>query len=256
MPLPSQSITNRLRNGLAGFLLTLSCLITAFWISWHALAQVNFGYSMGYDLLDMAHIQRFGPTNQYRHGFEQTSRHQHMTLFAEIVDAIQHGGKGLGDIRYFAGNHSDRLLRKPEVVHLQDVANLITLFNQVAMASVVLLVMLVLLYRRLGWQPPTAKRILLGSAITLAVAGLFLLIVGPTQTFYWLHTKVFPDDHQWFFYYQESLMTTLMKAPDLFGFIAALWGLAALVLFGLGQWLLHRALNARAPNTRALNAQR
>ena len=37
-------------------------------------------------------------------------------------------------------------------------------------------------------------------------------------------------------------MTTLMKAPDLFGFIAALWGLLALGLFALTQWLLQIAL--------------
>jgi hypothetical protein len=37
---------------------------------------------------------------------------------------------------------------------------------------------------------------------------------------------VFPEGHQWFFYYQDSLMSTLMKAPYLFGYIA----LALLVL--------------------------
>lgn len=246
----SNSITARLGNGLAGLLITLSCLVTAFWISWHGLAQLNFGYSVGYDVLNIdQHIQRFGPTNQYRKGFEDTSRDQHMTLFREIVNAIQNDGNGLADIKYYVShngkNVSATLLREPEVVHLQDVAHLISFFNQAAIVCIFLLIGLAIVYRRLGWKPPTLKQILIGTIITLVVVGMFLLLVGPTQSFYWLHTKVFPEDHQWFFYYQESLMTTLMKAPDLFGFIAALWAVVALVLFGLGQWLLQKALQTR-----------
>ena len=227
----------------------MSCLVTAFWLSWHGLAQLNFGYSIGYDLLDIdQHIQRFGPTNQYRKGFEETSREQHMTLFREIVNAIQDNGNGLADIRYYVTHNgesvSNTLLREPEVVHLQDVANLISFFNHAAIVSILVLIVLGVTYRRLGWRPPTLKQILVGTIVTLIVVGMFLLLAGPTQSFYWLHTKIFPENHQWFFYYQESLMTTLMKAPDLFGFIAALWVVVALILFGLGQWLLQKALQA------------
>lgn len=230
--------------------MTLSCLVTAFWLGWHVLAQLDFGYSAGYDLLEIdQHIQRFGPTNQYRTGFGDTSREQHLTLFGQIVDAIQNQGKGLAEIQYYVHhngkNASATLLREPEVIHLQDVANLISFFNQAAIVSILVLVVLGVIYRRSGWRPPTLKQILLGTLITLAVVGLFLLLVGPTQSFYWLHTKVFPENHQWFFYYQESLMTTLMKAPDLFGFIAVLWVIVALILFGLGQWLLQKLLQAK-----------
>jgi hypothetical protein len=46
-----------------------------------------------------------------------------------------------------------------------------------------------------------------------------------------MHVWVFPADHQWFFYYQDSLMSTLMKAPYLFGYIAvALVALATVFL--------------------------
>ncbi|MEE2732417.1 MAG: DUF1461 domain-containing protein [Pseudomonadota bacterium] len=247
MPSNSHSITTNLSRGLGGLLLTLSCLITAFWISWHGLAQVNFGYSLGYELLDInQHIQRFGPTNQYRKDFEFTSTEQHMRLFAEIVTAIQDGGRGLDQIQYSRPNGvSETLLRPPEVVHLQDVANLISLFNQAAIVSVMLMIVLALAYRQLGWPAPSARQILVGTLIALLVVGLTLVLVGPTQSFYWLHTKVFPKDHQWFFYYQESLMTTLMKAPDLFGFIAALWAVSGLALFGLSQWALNKGLRGR-----------
>ncbi|MFB0999964.1 MAG: hypothetical protein QMC13_06995, partial [Colwellia sp.] len=56
--------------------------------------------------------------------------------------------------------------------------------------------------------------------IAVIIPGIVLLLMfsifGFTEIFYYLHTVVFPDDHQWFFYYQESLMSSLMKAPDLF----------------------------------------
>jgi hypothetical protein len=48
-----------------------------------------------------------------------------------------------------------------------------------------------------------------------------------------MHILVFPDDHQWFFYYQDSLMSTLMKAPDLFAGIAIQIVLVGLVLYGV-----------------------
>ena len=49
--------------------------------------------------------------------------------------------------------------------------------------------------------------------------------------FYALHEWIFPDNHQWFFYYQESLMTVLMKAPDLFGAISVLIALLAIPIY-------------------------
>lgn len=240
-----------LKGATLGVLLTLSCLISAFWISWQGLAQLNFAYSLGYDVLNIdQHIQRYGPSNRYRQGFELTTREQHQELFAAIVTAIQHGGQGLPDITYTTpGYNTDghtrvTLLREPEVEHLQDVANLITLFDQAAIVCLVLLLVLTGYYHWKKRTPPTLKHIAFGTLATLALVGITLLIVGPTQTFYWLHTQIFPEDHQWFFYYQESLMTTLMKAPDLFGFIAGVWALVALILFGLGQWALHSILPA------------
>jgi hypothetical protein len=48
-----------------------------------------------------------------------------------------------------------------------------------------------------------------------------------------MHIFVFPDNHQWFFYYQDSLMSTLMKAPDLFAGIAIQIVLVGLILYGV-----------------------
>ncbi|MFN2223885.1 MAG: DUF1461 domain-containing protein, partial [Candidatus Promineifilaceae bacterium] len=40
-----------------------------------------------------------------------------------------------------------------------------------------------------------------------------------------------PPGHQWFFYYQDSLMTTMMKAPVLFAGIAAEWLVLTIAVF-------------------------
>jgi uncharacterized membrane protein len=71
-----------------------------------------------------------------------------------------------------------------------------------------------------------------------------LLTVGFREVFYAFHEAIFPPDHQWFFYYQDSLMSTMMKAPFLFGYIAAALVALALVylwaLFLLAVWATGR----------------
>ena len=73
------------------------------------------------------------------------------------------------------------------------------------------------------------------SLLTLLVIALLLTIiivaVGPNDVFSALHEFVFPADHQWFFYYQDSLMTTLMKAPDIFFAIGAAWAVLATIIY-------------------------
>jgi len=64
---------------------------------------------------------------------------------------------------------------------------------------------------------------------------------GFTDVFYYLHTLVFPDNHQWFFYYQESLMSSLMKAPDLFAGIAISLSVTAAIIYRI----IYRLLMAK-----------
>src|SRR5690606_5060552 len=75
---------------------------------------------------------------------------------------------------------------------------------------------------------------------------LVIFITGPTKVFYWLHEQIFPDEHEWFFYYQDSLMTTLMKAPDLFGFIAVILVILMMVLWSLTIWGMIKLLPSLA----------
>ena len=63
------------------------------------------------------------------------------------------------------------------------------------------------------------------------LGALMVVVIGAKDVFYALHEWVFPSDHQWFFFYQDSLMSTMMKAPDFFGYVAAaLVSLALIIL--------------------------
>lgn len=231
----------RIATGLG---LGLSLLILALWLSWQALVPVDFGYGLAYRLMDIEqHVQRFGPQNRYKDDFERTTPAEQKRLFGAIVTAIQNDGDELRTIFYTTNDgRRHTLLREAEAIHLQDVANLIDLFDKAALVSALLLAGIAGFLKVRQFPAPSIPQMLGGLGVLLLGCGLILLIAGPTNTFYWLHVQIFPDDHEWFFYYQDSLMTTLMKAPDLFGFIAALWVTLALVVLAGSYWLLNRGL--------------
>ena len=203
-------------------------------LSWHLLAQFHFAYPLGYQLLDLhTHIAEFAPLNRHKEDFEFVSQHEHWRLFGEISDAVQNSGAGLGDIHYtLANGQRTPLMHEAEIIHLQDVANLIDVFYTVGLGCWLLwLLCLAIAY----WKKltlPAPKKILIGFLGGLAITALVIISWGAKEVFYWLHVQIFPKDHQWFFFYQDSLMTTLMKAPDIFAFISLL-----LLLLLVGFWL-------------------
>jgi len=150
---------------------------------------------------------------------------------------VHNSGTGLADIEYQPpGKNARPLLHNAEVQHLQDVADFID-------AGRVLFWVLLLLWLPLAWlcvwlKPPPMRWRLGITVFTVGAVLAWLLIAGPTQVFYQLHVWLFPAENEWFFYWQDSLMSTLMKAPVLFGGIAAAIALGALlltpVLYGLG----------------------
>lgn len=232
--------THQLHRYLLWPLLLLSHVLAASLLAWHLLAQVDFGYPLAHSALSIdEHIERFGPQNRYKEGFGQTDRDEHLRLFGEIARAIQNGGEGLADIRYTRPDGSRKaLMREPEVVHLQDVSRLVGHYYRAGLTAAALLAALgsYAWYRRL--VPPSGRRIAAGTVGLLGAGALGLWLAGPTRVFYLLHDYAFPADHPWFFYYQDSLMTTLMKAPDLFGFIGAeLLVLTLLLWAGSAFWL-------------------
>ncbi|HEX5515760.1 MAG TPA: DUF1461 domain-containing protein [Gammaproteobacteria bacterium] len=209
----------------------VSLVWTAFFLAWVSLRLVDFGYPVLYRALDIeAHIARYGPENRFKHGFETTDRAQRLAIFGQIVDAIQAGGRGLEDIRYTdSRGRTSVFLRHPEVVHLRSVARLVDRLAWVSWLMLGGLVASLTIMRAARLPPPRPGAVAAWTGVVVTAAAAFTLAWGPEEVFNTLHTWVFPAGEQWFFYYQESLMTTLMKAPDLFGAIAILLLLAALI---------------------------
>ncbi len=230
-------------------LTVVCCLAVALMVSWKMLHAANYGYSFWYDQLDIAaHIDRFAPQNrQGKTGFENTSRADHEALFTAIGIAVNNDGKGLRELSYRASPNTEMiLLTEAEAVHLEDVAILINRLMPFGWAALALLIVLVITAQLMRWPLPGPTVSLATIALIAIAIAIVILIVGAGPIFTALHEAVFPADHQWFFYYQDSLMTTLMKAPDIFFAIGAVWGvLSALVFITLALGL--RLLAAREP---------
>ena len=257
---------------------SLSLLTFTLGISWQLSKSANFFYGFWYQSL---HIDSTIKKNVIKntHGkrdFLVEDARLHHEKFADIVQAIHQQGEGLDRISYQnSAGQIRRLLTNSEVVHLQDVANLLDKVSQFWMSNLLLLLSLLVLYTRkqvfsrsnashqndsamfiensaientVIKSKPTQFELMMASITTVplgkhklvSVMILCLLVVavlflwGFTSVFYYLHTVIFPADHQWFFYYQDSLMATIMKAPDIFSAIAAqLLAVALLLTVGI-----------------------
>jgi hypothetical protein len=216
--------------------LLAGAFFTALFIAWQALSAVNFLYPFWHKALDIDDTVRiYGPQNRNRRGFEYTNAAEHARLFAAIVHAVEHGGRGLENLHYRDGDGRPMglLLTEPEIVHLRDVARLLGVFRLFGWTCTLIFIALAAsLWLKPASKPPLIKYLAYFALIILLGVGA-VLAIGPTAVFYKFHTWIFPPGHKWFFYYQESLMTTLMKAPTLFAGIAAEWLALTLILFAL-----------------------
>jgi len=228
-------------------LITVCSFLTALFIAWKLLLPVNYGYSLFYQWLNINdHIQTFAPQNrQGKNGFEQTSSADHHQLFENISQAINNSGEGLRELTYQADGETRILLTDAEATHLEDVAKLVDLMMPLGWAVLALWVVLLIIARLTKTPLPSLGK----SVITLIIVGLLLLAtvfaIGPRTIFRAFHELVFPAENQWFFYYQDSLMTTLMKAPDIFFAITVLWSLVAVVCYLL-QAAIMKAISGSA----------
>ena len=228
--------------------LALLALILSFGLSWSVLIPLSFGYEWLYSVINIdQHIATYGSKNTLRQGFEQTTEGERFRLFSAIVTAIHQQGEGLDSLVYHnaQGTAMATLLTHDEVVHLQDVAILIERMKVLLIASIVFFLGLsIWVYRRFK-RMPTFRSLLITVFVFLALAIIIILLIGPHKVFYTLHLWVFPAEHKWFFYYEESLMSTMMKAPDLFAYIAILLLALAMPIFVLIMWTTRRVLMPR-----------
>ena len=225
--------------------LVLLTLILSFGLSWVILVPLDFAYAWFYSLIEIdQHIAKYGPANRLKHGFELTTDIERLRLFSAIVSAIHQQGMGLEALQYHnaQGAAIAKLLTHDEVVHLQDVATLIDRMKALLLAAAVLFVGLLLWIYSSAQRLPTFRSMLLSVMAFLAFIVVSVMLIGPHKVFYTLHVWVFPEEHKWFFYYEESLMSTMMKAPDLFAYIAILLLVLAVPIFIIVMWLIRRVM--------------
>jgi hypothetical protein len=173
----------------------------------------------------------YAPRNRNnKNEFELTSKDERVVLFHGIVEAIHHQGDGLESLSYTSSaNKQVLLLTEAEILHLKDVAGLLDKLKPLVLLTTIFWIFLVLLIYFKRFQVPTSKQLLLNTILLLVVVAI-ILSFGPERIFNQLHIWVFPENHQWFFYYEDSLMSTMMKAPDLFAYIISIWMVISILL--------------------------
>lgn len=223
----------RLLLVLKAFALAFTGLIVAFWFAWWLMAQMNFSYRQWHDFGGMAEaIERLAQTNVLKSGFEKTTKDQRDDLFRQIMDSVHDGGKGLEDLTFkVPGEPEQKLLIEAEIIHLQDVANLIDLGFYISLIALVLWGLQWAYYAVKLAPIPSFRLQVVVTLVFVALSTAVVFLIGPMEVFYQLHVWLFPEDHQWYFYFKESLMATMMYAPTLFGWIAIEWLVIALLLF-------------------------
>lgn len=216
-------------------------LVLCFYAVWVSLSKVDFLYAYWYENTELERfINFYAPQNKFKKDFELVDKKGRIELFSQIVEEINSGGVHLADIVYYdqEGKIIDVFLRDPERIHLEYVSKIVTVFKYTSSFSLLALVFVLLLVYFYSNSVPSFKKIGWQYFYIFLFSGVVVLIYGPENFFVWLHETIFPIDHQWYFYYQESLMTTLMMAPDLFAYIGVVWVSLALLLFFSSSYLL------------------
>ena len=200
---------------------------------------------MLHDVIDIqGTIEEYAPKNIYKGRFDETTPEHRAALFRQILRGVNRNGEGLETIQYMdaEGEILGLLLRPAEVNHLRDVARLLGIFQNVAYVAVALYITMLVVFRLQQRKLPRPRNLLMVTTIAVALLVLVAFLSGAKQVFYQLHTVVFPSGHQWFFYYEESLMTMLMKAPDIFAWQAGMWIALALLVYYVLLMLPYRLL--------------
>lgn len=182
------------------FVACIGLLLTALSLSWQSIARADYLYPLWYEWLHISdHIDQFAPQNQQgKLGLDALPAESHHQLFHQIRQSVHRDGDGLRDITYQSASGRVHLLNAEEVVHLHDVARLITLLGHasdwIMPATLILVLLLTLAEISVRWRRQIA---LLLSLVLLATA--LVLVLGPTRVFYAMHVWIFPPENPWFF---------------------------------------------------------
>lgn len=223
-------------------LYALVCVLLAISCAFFIWGYFDYGYGVWYQVLDIPeHLNTYAAQNQLKPQFHTLDAATHKQLFSDIVKAVHVDVGRLGTLSYHAPNGLEiQLLHQAEITHLEDVAQLFDQLKKLALGLALLWLPLAFGVLRCGSFHWRQGSLLL--ALVFLPGILWLLVKGPTQVFYQLHEWIFPPDNPWFFYWEESHMSAMMKAPYLFGAIAVEITLLAMVLtpllHGVGLFLV------------------
>ena len=229
-------------------ILSIFLLAVCTLLSWHTLSKLNFFFDHVYEYNEIAdHIDQYAPKNVNRNDFEVTTKEERIRLFGEMVTAVNSDGSGLSDIYYKAPSDEkiDTFLTEPELNHLIDVSELVSYSNEIGVTVAICLVVIYsLLYickssnTKPFWKPISMPIILINTSLFTIIGTLGIFMIGPHNVFLYLHEVMFSDKAQWDFFFEESLMTTLLPVP-VFGsmaimlvVVAILWWMFFSVLIG------------------------
>ncbi len=241
-----------LAKTLGNFGLTLALLVSCLYVSWQVLSQANFLYDQIYEHNNLeAHVNEFAPLNRNdKESFALTSKTERVRVFNDIAREINSGGGGLGSIAYTpeGAGAATPFLVEAERDHLQDVANLVSSLKPIGavIASLLIAFYGFCWYYKVSryqyfWRPSGIFVSLFQISAVAALCVAITFALGPQQTFYLLHEWAFSDKAQWYFYFEDSLMTTLM--PEIvFANIAALLGILTVLTWLVANFVLRRIL--------------
>ena len=221
---------------LLNLFLSIGIFFVSFYLAWQVNATAQFLYPLWYEVIDIEEsVTKYAPYNKHKNGFEYTTKQERIRLFSGIVTGIQNKGDGLAQLQYTYKNKNvmETLLTKAEVIHLTDVAYLVNKFKYLALSGILIVVIASLLFMICKMQISSLNNHLIVMAGFVISIIILIILLGPTNVFYAGHDLVFPNQHQWFFYYEDSIMSTMMKAPILFAPIAM-----QLLTLTIGIWLI------------------
>lgn len=224
----------------------LALCVAALMVAVELSSWLNYAYPFWYDLLDIQqHINTYAPQNAYIPNFETLTPAAHQQAFAETVRAVHNQGQGLAEIQFIDSNgQSHPLYWHDEIVHLQDVAHLLDWLRYAGLVAM-MLCWAFLQYARYRGLAFRWVSVALGPVAIVVLLALCFAVWGFEPVFNQLHIWAFPPEHPWFFYYQESLMSTLMKAPDLFLYVGLMISAMTLVLVTISLALVNRLFKLR-----------
>ena len=156
----------------------------------------------------------------------------------------------MAEIEYFStsGEKIDTFLTEDELTHLKDVSQLVVSSEQLVL---ILIFLLVIFYgfcfyykvsrSRYFWKPVGTILSFSTMILTIILGAGIVMVIGPRTVFHILHELLFAGKGQWFFYYQESLMTTLLP-ESLFGTIAVMLVAVAFIYWMILNFILQKIL--------------